>query len=83
MRRYEHSKSFDFSDCLNPSCGTATRQNPEARLSMGIDGATLAAFESALEFYGMDEEGFIRRMIDRLIHHHQFRRVRMAARFRG
>ena len=72
-----------FHDGLNPSRGTATRQNPEARLSMGIDGATLAAFESALEFYGMDEEGFIRRMIDRLIHHHQFRRVRMAARFRG
>lgn len=41
------------------------------RFSMAIDGATLAAFEAALGFYGMDEEGFIRRIIDRLTHHHQ------------
>jgi hypothetical protein len=60
-----------FDDGLNPSRGTATRQNPELRFSMAIDGATLAAFEAALGFYGMDEEGFIRRIIDRLIHHHQ------------
>jgi hypothetical protein len=60
-----------FDDGLDPSRrirDTATTQNPEAGF---IDGATLAAFESALGFYGMDEQGFIRLVIDRLIHHHQ------------
>ena len=63
-----------FDDGLDPSRrlgGTATTQNPEARFTIEIDSATLAAFESALGFYGMDDQGFIRRMIDRLIHHHQ------------
>ena len=63
-----------FDDGLDPSRrlrDTATTQNPEARFSDGIDGATLAAFELALGFYGIGEQGFIRRMIDRLIHHHQ------------
>jgi hypothetical protein len=64
-------KPLLFDDGLNPSRDTATRRNPEARFSMGIDDATLAAFESALGFYRIDEQGFIRRMIDRLIHHHQ------------
>ena len=63
-----------FDDGLDPSRrlrGKATTQNPEARFSNGIDGSTLAAFESALGFYGIDEQDFIRRMIDRLIQHHQ------------
>ena len=50
---------------------TTTTENSEALFGKGIDRATLAVFESALGSYGMDEEGFIRRMIDRLIHHHQ------------
>ena len=61
-----------FDDGLDPSRrirDIATTQNPEADF---IDGATMAAFESALGFYGMDnEQGFIRLMMDRLIHHHQ------------
>ena len=50
---------------------TTTTENSEVLFGKGIDGATRAAFESALGSYGMDEEGFIRRMIDRLIHHHR------------
>jgi hypothetical protein len=63
-----------FDDGLDPSRrlrGTAATQNPEARFSNGIGGSTLAAFELALGFYGIDEQDFIRRMVDRLIHHHQ------------
>ena len=63
-----------FDDGLDPSQrlgGTATTRNPEARFTIEIDGATLAAFESALGFYGIDEQGFMRRIIDQLIHHHQ------------
>ena len=63
-----------FDDGLDPSRrlrAKATTQNLEGRSSNGIDDSTLAAFESALGFYGIDEQGFIRRMVDRLIHHHQ------------
>jgi hypothetical protein len=60
-----------FDDGLNPSRGTATTQYPEGLFRKGLDGLTLAAFESALGFYGMDEQGFFQSMIDRLIHHHQ------------
>jgi hypothetical protein len=70
--RYEHSRSFYFlmmAWIRAGVYGTQLRtQNPEAGF---IDGATLAAFESALGFYAMDEQGFIRLMIVRLIHHHQ------------
>ena len=60
-----------FDDGLNPSRGTATTQYPEALFRKGLDGLTQAAFESALGFYGMNEQGFFRSMIDQLIHHHQ------------
>ena len=60
-----------FDDGLSPSRGRATTEDPEALFRKGLDDLTRAAFEAALGFYGMDQEGFIRHMIDRLIHHHQ------------